>query len=251
MLDVVCWKWKPAGHYRSQYRGWQVNVLRAMVARHYPEPHRFNCITDDPTDIDPRVRIIPLWKDHEKLISPHGPANPSCYRRLRAFSREAGDLIGPRFVSLDLDCVVTGDLRPIFNRPESFVMWEGQVNGSPYNGSMFMMDAGARPDVWEKFDPVESPRLASRLHYVGSDQAWIGACLGKNEPTWTRADGVYSWRMHLRRNRGILPADARLVFFHGSSGDPWSPIVKKRAPWIADHYHERETPCSPGLLTAA
>jgi len=238
MLEVICWKWKPAYGYRSTFRPQHVNILRAMIARHYPEPFRLSCITDDGRDIDTRVRIIPLWSDHAKLISPHGQANPSCYRRLRVFSRDAADLIGPRFVSIDLDCVVTGDLRPIFNRPESFVMWEGQVNGSPYNGSMFMMDAGARPQVWEQFDPVESPRRASALHYVGSDQAWIGACLGRHESKWTRADGVYSWRMHLRRNRGTLPADARIVYFHGSGGDPWSPAIQRRAPWVAEHYRE-------------
>lgn len=241
MIDVICWKWRPASGYRSKFSAAHVNTLRAMIARHYPEPHRFSCITDDAEGLDSRVRVIPLWEDHSKMISPHGPANPSCYRRLRAFARDAADLIGPRFVSLDLDCVVTGDLRPIFNRPEAFVMWEGQVNNSPYNGSMFMMDAGARAQVWETFDPVESPRRGSALNYVGSDQAWIGACLGRNEAKWTLADGVYSWRMHLRRNRGMLPADARLVFFHGSSGDPWQPIVQKRAPWILDHWHEGES----------
>ncbi len=238
MLDVVCWKWKPALGYRSTFTSRQVNVLRAMVARHYPEPHRFNCVTDDPAGLHPDVRVIPLWLDHAKLISPHGRANPSCYRRLRVFARDGADLIGPRFVSLDLDCVVTGDLRPLFNRPESFVIWEGQVNGSPYNASIFMMDAGARPQVWEEFDPVASPKKASALRFVGSDQAWIGACLGRDEAKFTQAEGVYSWRMHLRRNRGILPPAARIVFFHGSSGDPWQSRVQQRAPWIVEYYRE-------------
>lgn len=236
MLDVICWKWKPAYNYRSNFGALHVNTLRAMVARHYKAPHRFSCITDDPTGIDNRVRIIPLWSDHSHIASPHGRQNPSCYRRLRAFARDAGDLIGPRFVSLDLDCVVTGDLAPIFDRPEPFVMWSGQVGGSPYNGSMFMMDAGARPQVWEEFDPATSPKRGTALGYVGSDQAWIGACLGPHEAKWSTKDGVYSWRMHLRRNRGTLPADARIVFFHGSDGDPWSSWVERRAPWVKAHY---------------
>ena len=238
MLDVVCWKWKPPARYRSQFAARHVNTLRAMVARHYPDPHRFNCITDDPEGIDPRVRIIPLWSDHSGLISPHGQANPSCYRRLRAFAPDAADIIGPRFVSLDLDCVIVRDLRPLWNRSESFVIWSGQVKRSPYNGSMFMMDAGARSRVWTEFDPVESPKIGQRLEYVGSDQAWIGACLGRDESTWTAADGVYSWRMQLRRNRGILPDNLRIAFFHGTAGDPWSPTVQKRAPWIREHYRE-------------
>lgn len=238
MLDIVCWKWRPPRGFRSQYNCRHVNVLRAMVARHYQKPHRFSCITDDSTGIDPRVRVIPLWDDHSKLLSPHGIQNPSCYRRLRAFSREAADLIGPRFVSLDLDTVITGDMAPVWDRPEDFVIWTGQARPAPYNGSMFLMTAGARARVWEEFDPIRSPKIATALHYVGSDQAWIGACLGRGEATWSHRDGVYSWRMQLRPNRGSLPPDARVVFFHGSGGDPWAPTIQRAAPWVVDHWRE-------------
>jgi hypothetical protein len=43
--------------------------------------------------------------------SPCGARQPSCYRRLKAFSAEAARCSAPRFVSLDLDCVITGDWR--------------------------------------------------------------------------------------------------------------------------------------------
>jgi hypothetical protein len=236
-LDVVTFKWRGPKTYRSQFNARQVNVLRAMVARHYQAPHRFSCVTDDPEGIDPRVRVIPLWSDHAKLISPHGVQNPSCYRRLRIFSRDAGELIGPRILSLDLDTVITGDVTPLWQRPEAFVAWAGTANQNPYNGSMVMLTAGARPDVWEKFDPVRSPLAARAAGFIGSDQAWIGFCLGPNEARWTEQDGVYSWRMKLRRNRGMLPADARIVFFHGHA-DPWHPWTQSQAPWIKAHWRE-------------
>ncbi len=245
MLDVICWKWKPGFKaYRSKFSAEHVNTLRAMVARHYQKPHRFSCITDDPAGIDPRVRVIPLWPDHGQLVSPHGFSNPSCYRRLRVFARDAGELIGPRFVSMDLDCVVVGDLAPVFDRPEHFVMWEGTAGRNFYNGSMFMLTAGMRPQVWELFDRHKSPADATAQGFVGSDQAHICNVLGPAEATWTRADGVYSWRNHLRRRNGKLPADPgapppRLVYFHGISGDPWSDVCRRQAPWIADHYHAR------------
>jgi hypothetical protein len=117
MLAVVCWKWKPKIGYRSTFCAEHVNVLRSMVERHYRKPHQLVCITDDGAGIDPRVRVVPLWQDHARLPSPHGGNNPSCYRRLRAFSAEAAELIGPRFVSVDLDCVITGDMRPVWDRP--------------------------------------------------------------------------------------------------------------------------------------
>jgi hypothetical protein len=240
MLDIVCWKWRPlVPNYRSQFGALQVNVLRAMIERHYRRPHRFSCITDDPTGIDPRVRVIPLWPDHAKMVSPHGRHNPSCYRRLRLFSDEAADLVGPRFVWMDLDAVIVGDLAPIFDRPEDFVMWEGTAGRNHFNGSMVMMTAGARRQVWDSFHPVESPAAASAAGFVGSDQAHICNTLPATEARWTAADdGVYSWRNHIRFKPAALPENARLVFFHGASGDPWSARVQARAPWVKEHWRE-------------
>lgn len=235
MLDVICWKWKPAGQYRSTFGPETVNTLRRMVARHYSKPHRFSCITDDPHGIDPDVRIIPLWDDLAKVPSPYGAGHPSCYRRLKAFSTEAANIIGPRFVSLDLDCVITGDMSPVWDRPDDFVIWGDTARGTPYNGSMFLMTAGARRQVWEKFDQVQSPKLGRMMNYIGSDQAWIGACLGPNEKKWTRRDGVYSYRNEIRNRGGGIPIDARIVFFHGAF-DPWMPQIQSRHPWVLRHY---------------
>lgn len=237
MLDVICWKWKPRYGYRSTFGAPQVNVLRAMVARHYAGPHRFSCITDDAAGIDPRVRVIPLWNDYANIQSPHGAQNPSCYRRLRMFAADAAELIGPRIVSLDLDCVIVGDVAPLWDRPDDFVMWAGTTPPAPYNGSMVLLTAGARRQVWDTFDPIASPKAGRALRYVGSDQAWIAACLGPNEARWTSGDGVYSWRMQLRPNRGKLPADARIVFFHGHA-DPWIKWTQREAPWITEHWRE-------------
>lgn len=241
MLDVVCFKWKPAwAHYRSTYTGEHVNVLFDMVRRHYQKPFRFSCVTDDPSGIDGRVRIIPLWPDHSDMVSPHGMQNPSCYRRLRLFARDAAEIIGPRFVWMDLDMVVCRDLAPIFDRREDVVLWQGSAGRNPYNGAMLLLRAGARPKVWEEFDPQRSPIEARRAGFMGSDQAWLCHALGPNEARFTMAEGCYSWRLHLRFNRGKLPADARIVNFAGSSGDPWQKPIQSSAPWIRDHYRRGE-----------
>lgn len=233
-MTVVCWKWRNPT-YQTQFSAETVNVLRRMVARHYPRPHRFVCVTDDPDGIGPDVEVIPLWDDHRTLLNPSGANKPSCYRRLRAFSREAAALFGPRFVSLDLDCVITGDLAPLWDRTEPFVIWGDTHPKTPYNGSMWLLTAGARAQVWEDFNPETSPKRGARLGYVGSDQAWIGACLGPGEPTWGVADGVYSWRVHLRRQGGKLPADARIVFFHGCH-NPWDHDIQAAHRWVREFY---------------
>jgi hypothetical protein len=239
VITVVCWKWRPPrGGYRSHFTAAHVNVLRAMIGRNLHMEHSFVCVTDHPDGIDPRVRIVPLWDDYAEIPSPWGAGNPSCYRRLKAFSRDAAALLGERIFSIDLDVVITGDITPLVDRPEDFVIWGDTAPGTPYNGGMWLLRAGTRPQVWEDFDPVKSPPKGRALGYVGSDQAWIGACLGPHEAKWGTADGVYSWRVHIKRARYKLPGDARVVHFHGQQ-DPWSPAVLMVAPWIRKHWHAR------------
>lgn len=240
MLDIVTWKWKPQqANYRSSYDHTPVNVLYQSCLRHYPHPFRFSCVTDDATGIDPAIRIIPLWdvcgRELASIPNPWGAHQPRCYLRLPMYGAAAAEWIGPRFVSLDLDTVICRDMSPVWNRPEDFVIWGDVTALNPYNGSMTLMTAGARRQVWDRFDPARSPLEAKRNRCFGSDQGWIANVLGPGEARWTVADGVYSYRLHILRNGGALPADARIVFFHGRH-DPWQPAVQSAHPWVREHW---------------
>lgn len=233
---MITWLWPAPKGYRSTFGPAQVNTLRRMVARHYAAPHRFCCVTNVPGAYDADVEVVPDRQDFATLHNPHGRNNPSCYRRLWMFAPEARAVFGERFVSLDLDCVVTGDLASLWNRREDFVAW-GDTNplkGSHYNGSMLLMTAGARPKVWTDFHPLRSPALAKKAGCFGSDQGWISYCLGPREAKWTKADGVYSYRVHLASATG-LPANAKIVFFHGHH-DPWDADVRRQHPWVREYY---------------
>lgn len=234
MLDIVCFKWRGPPEYRSQFNHKHVAVLRNMIERHYPHPFRFHCVTDIPDHIDSRVIVHKLWDDHASLPSPSGHGNPSCYRRLKMFSTEAREMFGERLLVLDLDVVIIGDMSPVWNRPEEFLIWGDTSPRTPYNGSMVLMDAGSRSKVWETFDPVRSPRLAAASGAFGSDQAWIAYCLGRSERIWGVADGVYSFRNHILPNQGGLPKNAKIVIFHGGH-DPWGPLAQ-RFPWVRDNW---------------
>jgi hypothetical protein len=90
MLRVVCWKWKPKPGYRSTFGPETVNTLKRMVARHYPGTR--TSWSASPTT--PRASTRTSASSRCGTItpsvpSPHGPLNPSCYRRLKAFSAEA------------------------------------------------------------------------------------------------------------------------------------------------------------------
>ena len=228
MISVVTFKWSTPG-YRSQFTAEHVNTLRRMVARHYPDPHRFICISDDAEGLDDGIEAVPIWDADASGPNPTGGGRPSCYRRLKLFDKSMRELIGDRFVMLDLDCVICGDLRPIFNREEDAVFWKSPTNEWPYNGAMLMQTAGARARVWDEFDPIRSPKETHAAGYRGSDQAWISHKLGWGEATWSQADGVYYYGS--MRQRHILPEDARIVFTTGGTA-PWT----LRWPWVKKHY---------------
>jgi len=235
MLTVATFRWKPPTGYRSVFGPETVIVLRDMIRRNYAQPHRFVCVTDDPAGLKD-VETIPLWDDFASVPSPHGRGNPSCYRRLKLFDPTIASLLGPRIVSMDLDTVIVGDLAPIFNRTEDFVIW-GQADQAKqwYNGSLFMLTAGARPRVWSEFNPKTSPLLAKRAGKFGSDQGWISYCLGPKEATFGQQDGVYSFRVHVQpKGDDYLPENARIINFHGHV-DPWH-WRAQRLDWVRKHY---------------
>lgn len=137
------------------------------------------------------------------------------------------ELVGDRFVHLDLDAIVCGDLRPLWNRTEDVVMWRDPQGRWPYIGATFLCNTGARPEVWDDFDPATSPRIAAAKGYQGSDQAWLSYRLGI-EAAWTQADGIY------RQLPGGLkqkPDNARIVFTTGIR-PPWSIDIG----WMHDAY---------------
>lgn len=144
------------------------------------------------------------------------------------------EVIGPRFVSVDLDCVIVNDVSKLWDRPEDFVIYNYPMRTTPYNGSMWMMNAGCRSKVYTEFDPLRSPQLAKKAGFKGSDQAWMCYALGPNEATWTYRDGVVAWRSDLRARDYRLPAHAKIVFFQGHT-DPWDD-EPQRQEWVRQHY---------------
>lgn len=208
-----------------------------MVRRNLHVPHEIVCVTDDVVGIDDSIRIVPLWQDHGGIANPSFRVGPSCYRRLRAFAADAAEFLGERILSIDLDTVIVGDITPLVDRDEDFVIWGDTARNTAYNGGLWLLKAGTRTKVWETFDPVQSPRMTRAARILGSDQAWISYILGPKEKKFTRADGVYSFRNDLQQ-RGIkaLPDNARVVMFHGRH-DPWQSEVQATYPWVRKHWH--------------
>lgn len=266
MISFVCWKWTdPRGH--RLFSSSHVNVLARSIARNFPDPHRFICVTDDSEGLAPEVVHVPMpVTGFEHLLNPserpryevfmpgrrmgaryHPPFQrtvpakpfPSCYRRLWVFSEEARELLGDRVFCLDVDTVVLRDLRPLVNRPGSFVGWvdHERFAWKKVAGGAYMLTTGAHPEIWKDFDAQASPAIAAEAGYHGSDQAWMSYRLHDSVPYEQHWQGTRDglWKLKWIRHGERPPAAARLIF---TSGDcpPWDPALQRRYPWITEHW---------------
>lgn len=225
-LRVMTWLWRQPGG-RTAYQPWHVNVWAAMVRRHLTMPHTLAVVTDVPGDYGDIDVIAPPRDFEDVRIPTWGERMPQCLRRLAMFRPDAADVFGAaRFVSMDLDCVISGALDPLFDRQEDAVFYRGTAAARPYNGSMTMLRAGCRAQVYAEFTP-ERAVVAGR-EYLGSDQAWVSHVLGSGEAVWSARDGVHAWNS--RHNVG----EPRVTFFLQPE-KPWE-FVGMGDAFVARHY---------------
>jgi hypothetical protein len=234
VLRVLSWLWSQD---RTIYRytAEDVDTWASMVSRHLTLPHRLACVTNTPEGIDSSIEILPLPEIGVSSARwPSSKGLPQCFRRLDLWRTDAANVYGERIVSMDLDCVVTANLDPLLDRPDDVVMCQGKAGKAAYNGSMLLLKAGSRPEVFERISQSEIEVATER--YLGSDQAWIGHVLGPHEAAWTENDGVYRYsvdrfpapvrnRRNFARSRNAFPrqemnpeppADMRILFFAGN-----------------------------------
>lgn len=237
-LTVVLWKW--GRKYDASY----VNKMSSMLSRHLHTPYRVICITDDPSGVEVECRPLPVL-DHYVMSNIN-------LRRLWIFSAEAGDVLGPRILQLDLDMIITSDITPIAFRSNPFIIWRylaPTAMGFALNPSVMLFTPSDHlASLWRDFvaDPLRQYHAARRARCSGSDQSlityWFTAPIPDKltrsvlVPVWTNLDGIY-WSRELQSNAsspGALPPDARIISFHGRR-DPKQQASKW--PWINEHWH--------------
>ncbi|KQX18414.1 MULTISPECIES: hypothetical protein [unclassified Sphingomonas] len=222
-LTILTWLWRQPQS-RTSFTAMHVNIWAAMVRRHCTLDIEIACVTDMPDGIDPSIRIITPPGEFVGLQTRRWRGQrPNCYRRLAMFRSDAAGIFGERFVCMDLDVVIAGNIDAILDRPEDLVICGPSQEGPRwrYNGSMLLMTAGARPHVYDDFS-LAGAEEASRL-FVGSDQAWLGYALGPGEATWSIADGV---------TRASDSEMGRIRFYPGHV-KPWDELADA---WVSEHY---------------
>lgn len=242
MISIVVFKWEPVwkgvgvktklhkAKNPVNYGSEHVNVLYHSIKRNTTVPFKFICITDDPSELDQNIEIITLWDKCRHL--------GGCLNRMFVFDKSMATLLGNRFICIDLDCVIVSNIDNILNRSEDFVINQFESKRSHnqiYNGGLFLMTAGSRQEVWDRFDFDNSPKTIADLHQtknmVGDDQSWIQFVLGEKEATFTHIDGVYDY--NFLNPKDSLPDNAKIILLPGKF-DP--SIEKNHISWIKNHW---------------
>jgi hypothetical protein len=209
-LTICTWRWG------RKYEGHYVERLKAGLARHLKQEYRFGVFGPEAED--------------EYLIK-----IPGCFCRLRMFDpawQEKHGLTG-RIVCIDLDVVVTGPLDELFDRSEKFVILQGAnaSNPCPFNGSLQMLRAGARPDVWRDFSLTRANEVP--FHEFPDDQGWLHHKIA-GAAAWKVGgeSGVYAFQKPGWPKGDALPSDARLVVFPG-----WrDPAKFTQIDWVKENW---------------
>lgn len=240
MLQIVLWKWEqPSGGH--SYLSEHVDIMCSMLRRNLQhKPHRIICVTDQDAGIH-ECETAHLWTDCDTIANATGRHLPSCYRRLKLYDRETqkdlGIDKGDRILGIDLDTLITGDIRSVVETEGMYVGWKLKRHDGVmvFNGSLQMFTAGDLQDIWSDFDPQRSPKAAYDAGFRGSDQAWLNYKLDMREGiAGLDFPVVASYPLH-NRIQGILKHETRIIFFHGAQ-KPWDANAVFHTPWIQRYW---------------
>jgi len=243
LVNVLCIKW--GTKYGPEY----VNKLRSMVRRHLRRPHRFVCLTDDRTGIEPDIEVhdiplvgIPDFDARKPWTFAHG------WLKLTSFADPLYDLAGPTLF-IDLDVVIVDSLDGFFELPGEFlVIREWDKRDGTGNTSVYRYNIGAHRDALDYLRDHQDEVLAS----VRNEQEFITGYLARQgrlgywpEP-WCRSFKrhcvpglIRGWFQAPR-----IPEGTKVIAFHGKPNPPdaiagrsgkWYRRVLP-TPWVAEHW---------------
>jgi len=159
ILNILTVKW--GDKYSSEY----VNTLYDTIS-----DCNFYCYTEDPTDLNPNINVIPIDNELEGV-----------WNKLSMFQKGFGGIEG-KIMYLDLDVVIQKDLTDLYESTEGFTMvecyWKPLTElytSNHYsiktdmniNSSVMIWNQDENTHIWDKF--MEDPEWYM-LKYLGIDR---------------------------------------------------------------------------------
>lgn len=246
-VNIICLK------YGTRYPASYVNKLHAGVKRHLKRPFVFHCVTDDPTDLNSEVRVIPF---------PENPGIkcwwPHILVKLMLTQDGFGGLSGPTLF-LDVDIVIMDSMDSFFDyEPGRFCIIHNWVNlrkrmlgrrPAVGNSSVFRFDAGPASDMIYQTFLAEMER-AEDTSIFNTEQAFLTYAM--KDPVWWPDSWVRSYKWNCRPTFPMnlfkvpqAPEGCKILVFHGKP-DPEEAVAGYKgkkphhrvlaADWILEHW---------------
>jgi hypothetical protein len=220
-LTVCTWFWG------TKYTTIYVERLYSALQRNLQQSFRFMVFTEGWRKVNFSNGI-----ERHSIVDLELTQIKGCFARLRMFDphwQRAFELT-ERIVCLDLDTVITGNLDPLFDRDESFVILQGAnaANPCPYTACVFMLRAGTHPELWTEFSLHHAESIAR--YEFPDDQGWMHHKV-RAAAAWHvgHRSGIYAFhKPGWPRGTDNLPRDARMVAFVGFR----DPAQFTHLPWI-------------------
>lgn len=222
MNTVVCLKW--GDKYGPEY----VNNLHQHVEENLTLPHRFVCITDDPSGLADGIEALPLLSDDETI--------KGWWQKLAFFKKEIHDIKG-RVLYIDLDVLITNNIDCFFEEEGGYIVIDEWITNG-INSSVFRFEVGQHEIIWDEFlngrpDGMGNPAKRERLMH--GDQNWVCHMI-PDAQTWPKG-WCKSFKYDQLDGRNEPSEDTKMVIFHGhpkpeeaiAGFHKWAPT-----PWVAD-----------------
>lgn len=222
MLTVCCFYWPKSCNYSED----NVVKLQSMVSRNLHTQHQFVCFSSENIE---GVQTYPL---DSKLIRYGGR-----FVKLQAFDPKVQEELQASSIWLfDLDVVILGNLDGLIPNSDIKIIKEfgstKRFSKSLYNSSMVYAVSGKYNGIYTEFNGKKAKQI-KHSKKVGTDQLWISEYAGNGLDTWSKEDGVLSFKYDL--NKGGLRGGEKVVAFHGRP-KPWEPSVWNKHKWIRGNY---------------
>jgi hypothetical protein len=223
----------------TKYSADYVNTLYNMTRRHCTVDYTFVCLTEDATNLDPNILIVPL---------PNNLQGWWCKPYM--FSNELG--LNGTILYLDLDIVIASNIDHLFSfEPNRWCTIRDftrkqRPSWQKYNSSVVRFKTGQLTNVWEKFK-TNNKEIERKYH---GDQDWLYFVTSTSNPAALFPDTwIKSWKWEIRQSRDLKsggergnrvlrtvehitpPKECCITVFHG---DPNPHNCKD--PWVVDNW---------------
>ena len=146
MINVICVKWG------TKYSSDHVNRLLTMVERNISLPFKFYCLTEDASNLNKNVNVIPIKHNHLEVW----------WNKLAMFERGFGNLKG-KCLFFDLDVIIQNNIDEIALYEHNglckiFSYWKDEDNIKQHeydmrrNSSCLTWEADSLDFIWQYFD---------------------------------------------------------------------------------------------------